>query len=61
MAMDAKPAATPSVADHMKTVKTAWDKAPAGAWTDAALKHDQAARPDAEATEDFDAATHALA
>ena len=61
MTMDAKPAATPSVADHMKTVKTAWDKALAGARTDAALKHDQAARPDAEATKDFDAATHALA
>ena len=36
------PAAT-SGAEMMKTVKAAWDKAPAGSKKDAALKHYQAA------------------
>ena len=63
MAMTAKP----TIAEHMKTVKAAWDKAPAGAKKDAALKHYQAAekahtaKHDAEATKELDAATHALA
>lgn len=63
MSMTAKP----TVAEHMKTVKAAWDKAPAGAKKDAALKHYQAAekahtaKDDAGTTKALDAATHALA
>lgn len=63
MAMTAKP----TIAEHMKTVKAAWDKAPAGAKKDAALKHYQAAekahtaKNDAETTKELDAATRALA
>lgn len=59
--------AKPTVAEHMKTVKAAWDKAPAGAKKDAALKHYQAAekahtaKHDADATKELDAAVHALA
>lgn len=61
--MDAK---SPSTADKMKTVKTAWDAAPAGTKKDAALKHYQAAEKahtahdDATAIRELDAATHAL-
>lgn len=64
--MDAKPPMT-STADKMKSVKAVWDKAPAGAKKDAALKHYQAAekantvKNDAEANRELDAATHALA
>jgi hypothetical protein len=73
MTMAQKPAtdkhmtAKPTVAEHMKTVKAAWDKAPAGAKKDNALKHYQAAekahtaKHDADATKELDAATHALA
>jgi hypothetical protein len=68
MTMAEKPTtAKPTVAEHMKTVKAAWDKAPAGAKKDAALKHYQAAekahtaKHDADATKELDAAAHALA
>lgn len=53
--------------DKMKTVKAAWDKAPAGAKKDKALTHYQAAekaqtaKNDAECLKELDAATHALA
>jgi hypothetical protein len=53
--------------DKMKSVKAAWDKAPAGPKKDAALKHYQAAekaqtaKNDAECIRELDAATHALA
>ena len=53
--------------DKMKTVKAAWDKAPAGPKKEAALKHYQAAekahtaKNDAETNKALDAATHALA
>lgn len=56
-----------SAADRMKSVKAVWDKAPAGAKKDAALKHYQAAekaltaKNDAEVNKELDAATHALA
>lgn len=40
--MEAK-SPVPSTAEKMKTVKAAWDKAPAGPKKDAALKHYQAA------------------
>lgn len=56
-----------ATADKMKTVKAAWDKSPAGAKKDAALKHYQAAekaqtaKNDAEVNRELDAATHALA
>lgn len=56
-----------NVADKMKSVKTAWDKAPAGPKKDAAHKHYQAAekahtaKNDAETHKALDAATHALA
>jgi hypothetical protein len=44
MATSQKPApAATSGAEMMKTVKAAWDKAPAGPKKDAALKHYQAA------------------
>lgn len=58
---------TPSTGDKMKTVKAAWDKAPAGPKKDAALKHYQAAEKaqtamnDAETVKALDAATLALA
>ncbi len=64
--MDAKPPMT-TTADKMKSVEAVWDKAPAGAKKDAALKHYQAAekaqtaKNDAEANRELDAATHALA
>ena len=54
-------------ADQMKTVKAAWDKAPAGPEKDAGLKHCQlvekahTAQNDAEMTRHPDAAKHALA
>lgn len=54
-------------ADKMKSVKAAWDKAPAGPKKDAALKHYKAAekahavRNDADTNKELDAATHALA
>lgn len=54
-------------AEKMKTVKAAWDKAPAGPKKDAALKHYKAAekahtaKNDAETNKELDAATHALA
>jgi hypothetical protein len=53
-------------ADQMKTVKAAWDKAPAGPKKDAAFKHYQAAEKahkdnkSNEAIKELDAATHAL-
>jgi hypothetical protein len=63
--MDAKTPTT--TADKMKSVKAAWDKAPAGPKKDAALKHyraaeqAQTAKNDTEANRELDAATHALA
>ena len=57
----------PTIAEHTKTVKAAWDKAPAGPKKDAALKQYRAAekahtaKHDAETTKELDAATHALA
>ncbi|MBC7158188.1 MAG: hypothetical protein H5U20_11875 [Rhodobacteraceae bacterium] len=57
----------PSTSDKMKSVKAAWDKAPAGAKKDAALKHYQAAekaqtaKNDGECNRELDAASHALA
>jgi len=56
-----------SAADKMKSVKAAWDKAPAGPKKDAALKHYQAAeksntaKNETETTRHLDAAAHALA
>lgn len=56
-----------TTAEKMKTVKAAWDKAPAGPKKDAALKHYQAAekantaKNDADTNKELDAATHALA
>lgn len=56
-----------NTADKMKSVKAAWDKAPAGAKKDTALKHYQAAekahtaKNDTEAHRELDAATSALA
>ncbi len=56
-----------STADKMKTVKAAWDKAPAGPKKDTALTHYQAAekaqtaKNDAETLKHLDSATHALA
>jgi hypothetical protein len=53
--------------DKMKSVKAAWDKAPAGPKKDKALTHYQAAekaqtaKNDAECLKELDAATHALA
>lgn len=57
----------PSTAEKMATVKTAWDKAPAGPKKDASLKHFHAAekaladRHDGECNRKLDAAIHALA
>ena len=54
-------------AEKMKSVKAAWDKAPAGPKKDAALKHYQAAEKAQEAHDDalinreLNAATNALA
>lgn len=59
-----KPANT---SDKMKSVKAAWDKAPAGPKKDASLKHYQAAEKaqkennEAGTIKSLDAATHALA
>ena len=56
-----------STADKMKSVKAAWDKAPAGPKKDAALKHYQAAetaqtaKNDSECIRELDAAQLALA
>jgi hypothetical protein len=56
-----------NVADKMKTVKAAWDKAPAGPKKDAAHKHYQAAekahaaKNDADTHKSLNAATEALA
>lgn len=56
-----------NTADRMKSVKAVWDRAPAGAKKDTALKHclaaekGQTARNDAEANRARDAAAHALA
>lgn len=56
-----------NVADKIKTVKAAWDKAPSGPKKDAALKHYQAAekahtaKNDGQAHRELNAATHALA
>jgi hypothetical protein len=53
--------------DKMKSVKAAWDKAPAGPKKEKALTHYQAAekaqtaKNDAECLKELDAATHALA
>jgi hypothetical protein len=64
--MDAK-TPVPNTADKMKSVKAAWDKAPAGPKKEAALKHYQAAekaqtaKNDAECSRELDAAAHALA
>ena len=58
---------TTSTADKMKSVKAVWDKAPAGAKKDTALKHYQAAekahtaKNDADVHRELDAATNALA
>ncbi|GGD18233.1 hypothetical protein GCM10011342_28650 [Aquisalinus flavus] len=55
-----------NIGDKMKTVKAAWNKAPAGTKKDAAYKHYQAAekahsaKNDAEAGKELDAATKAL-
>ncbi|KUO56015.1 MAG: hypothetical protein APF80_12300 [Alphaproteobacteria bacterium BRH_c36] len=54
-------------AEQMKTVKAAWDKAPAGPKKDIAFKHYQAAekaqtaKNDAECVKECEAATRALA
>ena len=64
--MDAK-TPLPNTADKMKSVKAAWDKAPAGPKKDAALKHYEAAekaqtaKQDGECNRELDAAAHALA
>ena len=56
-----------NVADRMRTVKAAWDKAPSGPKKDAALKHYQAAekahtaKNNADTNKELDATTHALA
>ncbi len=56
-----------STADKMKSVKAAWDQAPAGPKKDAALRHYQAAetaqtaKNDSECIRELDAAQHALA
>jgi hypothetical protein len=56
-----------TTADKMKTVKTAWDKAPSGPKKHEALKHYQAAerahtaKNDADTHKALDAVTNALA
>lgn len=63
--MDSKTPKT-ATAEQMKTVKSAWDAAPAGPKKDASLKHYQAAekaqtaKNDAECIRHLDAAKHAL-
>ncbi len=63
--MDAK-TPLPSTAEKMKTVKSAWDAAPAGPKKDVALKHykaaekAQTAKNDAECHRELDAAKLAL-
>ncbi|NKX44476.1 hypothetical protein [Roseicyclus persicicus] len=63
--MDNKTPST-TTADKMKTVKAAWNAAPAGPKKDAALKHfraaekAQAAHNDAECNRALEAARHAL-
>lgn len=58
---------TTNVADKMKSVKAACDKAPSGSKKDAAVKHYKAAekahaaKHDADAITELDAATSALA
>jgi hypothetical protein len=66
-AMTMTPATTPTTAaDKMKSVKSAWDKAPAGPKKDAALTHYQAAEKSHAASDEagthksLDAATKAL-
>jgi hypothetical protein len=55
-----------ATAEKMKTVKSAWDSAPAGPKKDTALKHYQAAQKaqtaknDAECIRELDAAKRAL-
>jgi hypothetical protein len=55
-----------NVAEKMKSVKAAWDKAPAGPKKDASFKHYQAAekaqkaKNDTETIKELDAAKHAL-
>jgi len=55
-----------NASEKMKTVKAAWDKAPAGPKKDASLKHYQAAekantaKNSAECIKELNAATHAL-
>lgn len=57
----------PKTAEKMKTVKAAWDAAPAGPKKDAALTHYRAAEKaqtqhkDADCNRELDAAQHALA
>ena len=57
---------TPTLSDRMKTVKAAWDKAPAGPKKDAAHKHYVAAEKamkdnkDKDCTQELDAAVKAL-
>jgi len=63
--MDSKTPNT-ATAEKMKTVKSAWDAAPAGPKKEAALKHYQAAekaqtaKNEAECIRELDAAKHAL-
>jgi hypothetical protein len=66
--MSMTPATTPTTAaDKMTSVKSAWDKAPAGPKKDAALTHyraaekSHAAKNDADTHKSLDAATKALA
>ena len=55
-----------NAAERMKTVKAAWDEAPAGPKKDASLKHYQAAeramtdKHDRDCNRELDAATKAL-
>jgi hypothetical protein len=63
LASSDRPRKGKSTADKMKTVKAAWDKAPAGPKKDAALKHYQAAekaqtaKNDSECNRELDAAS----
>jgi hypothetical protein len=63
--MDNKASAS-NTAEKMKTVKSAWDAAPAGPKKDAALKHYQAAekaqtaKNDSDCNRELDAAKKAL-
>ncbi len=66
MDKNVSPAVATATAAKMQSVKAAWDKAPAGAKKDAALKHYQAAEKagtahdDAGVNKELDAAAHAL-